>query len=74
MLLSCRRDSCCRTSSLPTSPSTVGPRCPRRKAEISQEKRRSVIGRERVGAAIKNDREKHERQLQAYESMCLDNL
>ena len=50
------------------------PKVSSEKAEISQEKRRLVIGRERVGAAIKNDREKHERQLQAYESMCLDNL
>ena len=44
------------------------------KAEVSQGKRTLAVGSERVGAAIKSDREKHERQLQAYESMCLDNL
>ena len=44
------------------------------KAVISQEKRRLLAQSGHVGAAIKNDREKHERQLQAYESMCLDNL
>lgn len=44
------------------------------KAEVSQGKRRLVALSGCVGAAIKSDREKHERQLQAYETMCLDNL